>query len=216
MQTITRIPYAWRGRITTLKRVHVVCAYCGANLLRSTTRAKRKCFCSMREALLYRYEHNLVDRSEIVRAAHATLEAQEWRRGISNSRIAGDNNPAKREESRAKISAAKLESNWMRGRFGKLHHLYQGGKIWWRGKDWNQTKLRVRQRDGFMCVQCDMTEWQHSEQFGQPLQVDHIVLYRISHDNSMHNLQTLCCTCHGKKKRDETIVVEQCRELLAA
>jgi 5-methylcytosine-specific restriction endonuclease McrA len=31
----------------------------------------------------------------------------------------------------------------------------------------------------------------------------------------MSNLQTLCDSCHGKKKSDENILIEQCREVLA-
>jgi 5-methylcytosine-specific restriction endonuclease McrA len=60
-----------------------------------------------------------------------------------------------------------------------------------------------------------MTEWQHEQKWGHPLHVHHIIAYRISHDNSMSNLQTLCDSCHGKKKSDENILIEQCREVLA-
>jgi HNH endonuclease len=156
----------------------------------------------------------LVDRNAIVQAAHKTLAGIQWRRGYPRPSVRGENSPAKRPEVRAKISAAKLERNWMRGRTGPLHHLYMGGKIWWRGKDWDEIKLRVRQRDGFMCVECDMPEWEHLELFGQPLQVDHIIMYRISHDNSMSNLQTLCVRCHGRKNLAERALIAEVRPLL--
>jgi 5-methylcytosine-specific restriction endonuclease McrA len=104
----------------------------------------------------------------------------------------------------------------MRGRTGALHHLYLGGKIWWRGKEWDDRKLEVKTRDGFKCVQCGRTEAEQLELVGMPLSVDHIIMYRISHDNSMENLQTLCSSCHGKKIPEERALVDQCREILAA
>ena len=146
--------------------------------------------------------------------AHKALEAKQWNLGGTNPKLRGENNPAKQPHARAKIRAAKLETNWMTGRTGKLHHLYLGGKIWWRGKDWDTIKLTVRQRDNFACVDCSKTEAQQIEETGQPLQVHHIIMYRISHDNSLANLQTLCSSCHGKKKTEETNLIEDCREIL--
>jgi hypothetical protein len=192
------------------------CAYCGKELERQPARAKRRCFCNQTEVLKYQYEHGLMIGKNVIANAHIAMKAKAWNRGGTNVKLRGDNNPAKKPEARAKISAFKLEHNWMTGRTGKLHHGYQGGKIWWRGKEWDATKLRARQRDGFMCVQCDMPEWEHIEKYGQPLHVDHIVMYRISHDNSMQNLQTLCVLCHSKKIPEERALIEQCRELLAA
>jgi hypothetical protein len=215
MEQVTRLNYPWRGRIVKLKRVHVACAYCGADLLRSTTRAKRRCFCNGSEALKYGYENKLIDPMKVVSAAREVLERQQWRRGVPNPKVAGALNPSKRPESRAKISAAKLERNWMRGRTGKLHHNWLGGKIWWRGKEWDALKLRIRARDGFMCAECDMAEWQHKDRCGHPLHVHHIIAYRISHDNSPLNLITLCDSCHGKKRSEENALIEQVRPLLA-
>ncbi|MDP9049824.1 MAG: HNH endonuclease, partial [Acidobacteriota bacterium] len=146
--------------------------------------------------------------------AHKALEAKHWNIGKPNLKLCGENNPAKRPESRAKISAFKLENNWMTGRTGKLHHGYLGGKIWWRGKEWAATKLTVRESDGFKCVDCGMTEAQHIAETGQPLQVHHVIMYRISHDNSPKNLQTLCSSCHGKKASQERALIEDCRAAL--
>lgn len=182
---------------------------------RSPCRAKRRCYCNQTEVMLYQYKYGIMDGKKVIENAHETLASNGWNRGVPKPMLMGENNPAKQPDARAKISAAKLDHNWMRGRTGKLHHLYTGGKIWWRGADWDAIKLRVRQRDGFMCTECDMTEWQHEQKWGHPLHVHHIIAYRISHDNSMSNLQTLCDSCHGKKKSDENILIEQCREVLA-
>jgi len=102
-------------------------------------------------------------------------------------------------EVRKKISESKKgKKNWMFGRTGALHHLWEGGKIWWRGKDWDSIKLRARERDNFICQGCGMTEEQHIRKYKQPLQVHHIDPYRHSKDNSLENLTTLCCSCHQK------------------
>jgi HNH endonuclease len=191
----------------------VTCSYCGNELERIPSRAKRRCFCSKSHQLLFGYQNGLLDPKAITAKAHATLrERGHYKR--DNSYLHA-RNPATLPEARAKISAAKLEHNWMRGRMGKLHQNWQGGKIWWRGKEWDTTKLRARRRDAFMCTECDMPEWRHVELLGHPLHVHHIVAYRISHDNSMQNLQTLCDYCHGRKKREENIIIEQCRDLLS-
>jgi hypothetical protein len=216
MQEIVQLNYRWRGKIVRLKRVHVPCAQCGADLLRSTTRAKRQCYCNNTCMLRYKYDNNIFDGSRMISAAHDVLKAKQWNKGAVRPSLRGDNNPAKSPESRAKISAAKLAHNWMRGRTGKLHQNWQGGKIWWRGKEWDALKFRIRMRDGFMCAECDMTEWQHIQKWHHPLHVHHIIAYRISHDNSPLNLITLCDSCHGKKKSEENALIEQVRPLLIA
>ena len=190
------------------------CAYCGKELERQPSRAKRRCFCNNFEVMAFCYESGVMNGSTIMARAHEALASKNWNRGTPKPMLAGENGPSKRPEVRAKISAAKLERNWMRGRTGKLHHLFLGGKIWWRGKEWDDQKLRARQRDGFMCSECDMAEWRHIQLLAQPLHVHHIIAFRISHDSSMQNLQTLCDYCHGKKKREELALIEQCRDAL--
>ncbi len=103
------------------------------------------------------------------------------------------------EDVRKKISESKKgEKNYMFNRTGVLHHLWQGGKVWWRGKDWDTIKLKARERDGFECQECGLTEEEHMEKYKQPLQVHHINPYRKSKDNSLENLVTVCCVCHRK------------------
>jgi uncharacterized protein YjhX (UPF0386 family) len=189
--------------------IQTFCAHCRKPLLRPKYRIRARNYCNNNHKLQFEYANDLRDRSTVANAAHEMLRRHgHYKR--DNSYLT-DKNPATSPSARLKISQAKLEHNWMRGRTGAQHHLYLGGKIWWRGAEWNVIKLRVRKRDAFMCVGCDMTEFQHQEQFGQPLQVDHIIPYRISHDNSSQNLQSLCCYCHGKKKTVELAMIEECR-----
>ena len=152
------------------------------------------------------------DRSSIAEAAHETLRQRGPYKRDDSYLIR--NNPARTDSARAKIRAVKLERNWMKGRIGALHHLYLGGKIWWRGKEWDEIKLRVRARDAFVCADCDMTEVQHLAKYGQPLQVHHLIPFRISHDNSSQNLLTLCSYHHGKRKVEESALIEDARPFL--
>jgi hypothetical protein len=192
----------------------VNCAYGNRELERTSSRAKRRCFCSESHHMFFRYRSGLSDARQIIEGAHEALAFKNWNRGVPNFKLRGDNNPAKSSAVRAKISASKIETNWMRGRTGALHHNYLGGKIWWRGKDWDDIKLVAKTRDGFQCVQCGRTEQEQLQLVGMPLSVDHIIMYRISHDNSLDNLQTLCSSCHGKKIPEEKALIEQCREVL--
>jgi SPP1 gp7 family putative phage head morphogenesis protein len=92
----------------------------------------------------------------------------------------------------------KGENNGMFNRTGSLSPNWLGGKIWWRGKEWDTVKLKARERDNFSCQECNMTESEHIEKYKQPLQVHHINPYRYSKDNSLDNLVTLCCVCHRR------------------
>lgn len=100
---------------------------------------------------------------------------------------------------RKKISLSKMgKRNWMFGKTGNKHHLYNGGKIWYRGKDWDIIKSETKKRDGNKCLICGITEEEHNSIYGQPLQVHHKNPYRYSQDNSLDNLMTVCCACHRK------------------
>ena len=81
---------------------------------------------------------------------------------------------------------------------GKDHPRWAGGKIWWRGKRWDRIKQAVKERDGFTCQHCRVSEADWIIESGQPLQVHHLELYRVSKNNSMDNLITLCNRCHTK------------------
>lgn len=90
------------------------------------------------------------------------------------------------------------ENNPMYDKCGELHPLWKGGKIWWRGKRWDTIKKIVKERDKYTCQHCGITEKEWIGKTGQPLQVHHIVLYRVSKNNNIENLITLCNSCHTK------------------
>jgi len=75
---------------------------------------------------------------------------------------------------------------------GEKHPLWIGGGNAWRGCDWKYIKLLVLERDNYQCRVCGKTKRLH---------IHHKVPYRISKDNSLENLITLCMSCHMKEER---------------
>jgi 5-methylcytosine-specific restriction endonuclease McrA len=89
-------------------------------------------------------------------------------------------------------------NNNMFGKTKEKHHNWKGGKIWWRGKEWDNLKKDIIKRDNNKCQSCGMTQEEHLVKYKQPLQVHHINPYRYSKNNDEENLITLCCSCHIK------------------
>lgn len=97
-------------------------------------------------------------------------------------------NASREPEVRAKNSAMKKGAlNPMYGKFGALNGNWTGGKVTYRGAGWNSIKEQAKRRDGYVCQKCGATE---------TLEVHHITPYRLTQDNSLENLITLCRLCH--------------------
>lgn len=58
--------------------------------------------------------------------------------------------------------------------------------------EWKKIRLQVLRRDQYTCQHC----WEKKNE----LHVHHVVPYRISLDNSIENLLTLCESCHMKEE----------------
>lgn len=59
--------------------------------------------------------------------------------------------------------------------------------------EWNILRGIILKRDGFICRKCD--------NYGK--NIDHIITYELTKDNSLSNLQVLCSPCHAKKTLTE-------------
>ncbi len=64
-------------------------------------------------------------------------------------------------------------------------------------------KQMVRERDGFKCFDCGMTQEQHLLKYGSDLQV-HRMDKRAAYD--LTHCVTLCYPCHGSVKRNPRVV----------
>ena len=153
----------------------------------------------------YEYSNGIRCPKKITEKAHQTLrEKGHYKR--DNSYLRDERNPARQPEARKKNSEAKLKYNYMKG---KLSPNNVGGKIVARGRLWDKIKKEAIKRDSDKCVQCGMTNEYHFDLYGQPLQVDHIIPYRLTQNNTLQNLQTLCCKCHGAKWKSDLIMIKE-------
>jgi HNH endonuclease len=76
---------------------------------------------------------------------------------------------------------------------GENHPNWKGGWEPYYGSDWYRQRDACRERDNYTCRACGI----HSDDIGsQHMDVHHVVPYRLSRDNSLGNLVTLCDPCH--------------------
>lgn len=87
-------------------------------------------------------------------------------------------------EHRRRISEAKKGENNAAWRGGITERYY--------GPNWRRQQRLARQRDKGICWNCGTHE------DGQNHSIHHIIPYRISQDNSLENLMTLCPSCHPR------------------
>lgn len=142
-------------------------------------------------------------------------------RGRRRLELAGDKNPSRRPEVKAKIREKNLpllrkfwkgKDNPFYGRKhtpetieklknaprvrGPNHPRWKGGSFrlfeYWR-KGWMNTQNKVLERDKHTCKRCGS---------GEKLVVHHIVPYRESKTHDLSNLITLCMSCHNKAHWD--------------
>lgn len=76
------------------------------------------------------------------------------------------------------------------------------------GPNWSRQRRKARERDGYQCRHCGMTDEKHKEEYGRELHVHHIERFNDFdlgdpfHDypgaNDLDNLVTLCRGCHDR------------------
>ena len=101
------------------------------------------------------------------------------------------------EETKKKISL----HNYGRLMIGEKSHFWRGGISFYRGTDWNFIRVKVWQRDNFTCQICGTNNCKPD--------AHHIVPYRISKNNSLDNLITLCRSCHMRVEKNLSIAKER-------
>jgi len=93
----------------------------------------------------------------------------------------------------SKQKIGKLNPRWVEG--------IKPNRGWGFYKIWKPYRNKALERDKNRCVDCGMTNKFHLETYGKSLHVHHIIPYRISKDNSIRNLVTLCVNCHMKREQ---------------
>lgn len=95
---------------------------------------------------------------------------------------------------------------------GENHPSYDGGRLKLLGPNWHDQRKKALKRDNHECQKCGMTQTEHKDKHDQELHVHHRVPRKqiLSDDptteefvlaNSLHNLQTLCVSCHKKEEQ---------------
>lgn len=81
---------------------------------------------------------------------------------------------------------------------GEMSPTWRGGYKAYYGSDWKASRRSARERDGFACQACSLSE----DDVGRSLEVHHVKpvrLFDVVNDaNNLDNLVTLCRTCHTK------------------
>jgi len=75
---------------------------------------------------------------------------------------------------------------------GEVHPHWRGGTLDYYGEDWRKARRMTRDRDGYRCQRCRITE----EEIGTELDVHHIIPKRYGGSNALSNLISLCHRCH--------------------
>lgn len=96
---------------------------------------------------------------------------------------------------------------------GHRHHRWKGGQEPYYGPTWRRQRRRARERDGYRCQQCGVTEQEHQHEHNEELHVHHIVPLREFDDteeaNELDNLVTVCCACHNRIECGEVEVTKR-------
>jgi len=100
------------------------------------------------------------------------------------------------------LSRHGIETRSKGSRVGSNHHNWNGGEYAY-GAGWNEKKKRrVRERFGFECAKCGISQKKHQKEHDEKLHVHHLIKARQIDDaeerNSLSNLVALCGDCHRK------------------
>lgn len=81
---------------------------------------------------------------------------------------------------------------------GEDAHHYKDGYEWHYGPNWDEKIKEVRQRDGYECWLCDMSNGAHTVTFGHGVETHHVQRYHGGGTNDLGNLLALCKYCHHR------------------
>jgi hypothetical protein len=76
----------------------------------------------------------------------------------------------------------------------------------------NGKRISILERDGYKCVDCNMTQEEHLKKWNKSLTINHIDGNGRNSDfpnNDENNLETLCLRCHGLKDGPRWMISEQ-------
>lgn len=101
---------------------------------------------------------------------------------------------------RSQFCSASCRTNWELASPDEPFELVLEGRPEYRGGNWKTQAHLARERDGFCCVACGISE----EELGRQMDVHHKVPFRLFESpieaNRLNNLVSLCPSCHKKNE----------------
>lgn len=189
------------------------CAYCGKEIDRRPCIINRnsRCYCNASHQLKYEYANGIRDRYKTGIKAREVSQERMREHNWLNTKQARDKlrESIRTPQSREKARLAKLGSK--NAMYGKRPSNYIDGKKSYGityDRSWYRLKKLIKIRDNFTCQACNMIEDESFIVFNQPLQVHHLIPYRMCKEHKSNNLITLCCKCHGLCERQDILLLK--------
>lgn len=165
------------------ERSSIYCLYCGKEITISAWQKGRKKFCSTAcSNRYYRKDQPANNRKDPI----------ERNCEICGKKIYSipSNHDVKYCSKKCFFHAKKLMT-------GEKSPRWQGGKSYYADiPNWEELAHAARKRDHLRCTKCHISNKASIRIYRKGLEVHHIIPYRISQDNSLDNLKTLCVKCH--------------------
>lgn len=104
-----------------------------------------------------------------------------------------------REKRKRQIITQETCDKISKANSGANNYNWKGGltlihKIRMTLRSWRKRRVECYKKDGYRCQVCGT--------FGKRLSAHHIIPWRISHNDNLENLITVCCKCHNKLERE--------------
>jgi 5-methylcytosine-specific restriction endonuclease McrA len=175
-------------------RVLVECAWCDTKLCRPKWRVKKfnSQFCDKK----CKSDYYSANPSELHEKNRVTVTCS-WC-GNSKEVI-----PAQATRSEHHFCDPECKGKWWSGNVsGESHPNWKGGYDPYYGSNWERKRQEVRERDGYKCVLCGVTDGASKLIHGRELSVHHVMringFSNPTDANNLGNLMTLCAYCHQR------------------
>ena len=175
-------------------QVSVDCAWCNAELSRPRWRVKK-------------FEHQFCDK-DCKGAYYSTnpSELHEKNRVTVTCSWCGDNKeviPAQATRSEHHFCDRECKGEWWSTNVsGESHPNWKDGYEPYYGPNWERKRRETRERDGYECVLCGMTDGASRLIYGRELSVHHVTrindFENPAEANDLGNLITVCIYCHQR------------------
>jgi len=162
------------ARLRKKIEIYKDCKECGKEFIFGFNRIQTAKWCS------YKCYWKSEERADVMRKNRKTVSYWKNKKRPDISKLMRENHPMKKEENRAKMRGDK-NPNYRGGICDRLLK-----------SDWIKIRFKILKRDTFTCQNCG----KNGEEV--LLDVHHKIPYRICRKDELHNLITICRSCHSR------------------